>query len=252
MIPQISHSEYQDTIKEEYYYETTEILTEGEKKSAADLSKCSVHELRATAPIFLYAYRCNSKLLRKTYDRDFVAIMSHKYPEWNPTEWAAEFTPVRSLRIEKEEQKRCICGHWIQDCCIWRHDKTRTYILVGNVCIKKISKTAYRDMLSCVKKQKEREAEYKRWKQEKQEREQYEREIKERDDLVARIEQEQDDHMEMVVKMNQLKQRLLELETQMLILSLRRTCQVCNTLSIKIDAPAYFTKCLPCFKNGDC
>lgn len=82
----------------------------------------------------------------------------------------------------------------------------------------------------------------------KKKKEEEERAIKERDDLVVRIEREQDEHMKMVVKMNRLKQRLLELETQVLILSLRRTCQVCNTLSIKIDAPDYFTKCIQCFK----
>ena len=260
MIPQISHIEYHQTIKEDFYYDTTEFLSEGEKKIAADLSGCAVHELRETAPTIRYAYRYNSKLLRKTYDRDFVAIMNHEYPEWNPKEWDSGFTPVRFLRIEKGEQKRCICGHWIHECCIWRHEKTGTYILVGNVCIKKINENAYRDMLSCVKKQKEREAENKRKKEfeermarEKREyeerKEKYDREIKERDELVARVEREQDEHLEMVAKFNQLKQRATELENQVMLLSILRRCEVCHNLAIDKDAPSRFTKCLSCFKK---
>ncbi len=76
MIPTISHIEYHQTIKEDFYYEATWTLTDDEKAVAADLSGCAVHELRETAPIIRYAYRYNSKLLRKTYDRDFVAIMN--------------------------------------------------------------------------------------------------------------------------------------------------------------------------------
>lgn len=82
------------------------------------------------------------------------------------------------------------------------------------------------------------------------EREQLRREIKERDELVARVEKEYDDHMEMVAKFNQLKQRALELEKQTLMMSLLRKCQGCNKYAIAIDAPARFTKCLSCFKTA--
>jgi hypothetical protein len=75
------------------------------------------------------------------------------------------------------------------------------------------------------------------------------RQNKERDDLVARVEKEYDDHIEMVTKFKQLKQRALELEKQTLMWSLLRKCQVCNKLSIDKDAPAHFTKCLLCFKT---
>lgn len=258
MIPTISHIEYHQTMREDFYYEPTWTLTDDEKRVAADLSGCAVHELRETAPIIRYAYRYNSKLLRKTYDRDFVAIMNHEYPDWNPNEWEVGFTPIRALKIEKGEQKRCICGHWIQDCCIWKHEKTKTYFLVGNVCIKKISENAYRDMLSCVKKQKEREEENKRKKEHEERLRKYkewqetnDRELKERDELVARVEKEYDDHMEMVAKFNQLKQRAFELEKQTMMMSILRRCEVCNNLAIDKDAPARFTKCLSCFKNRD-
>lgn len=83
----------------------------------------------------------------------------------------------------------------------------------------------------------------------KKERDAYNREIKERDELVARVEKEYDDHMAMVAKFNQLKQRALELEKQTLMMSLLRKCQGCNKYAIDIDAPARFTKCLSCFKT---
>jgi hypothetical protein len=256
MIPTISHIEYHQTIKEDFYYEATWTLTDDEKAVAADLSGCAVHELRETAPIIRYAYRYNPKLLRKTYDRDFVAIMNHEYPDWNPNEWEVGFTPVRALKVEKGEEKRCICGHWIHDCCIWRHEKTKTYILVGNVCIKKISENAYRDMLSCVKKQKEREEENKRKKEREEQLRKYERwreeeskKNKERDDLVARVEKEYDDHMETVAKFNDLKQRTRELEKQTMMVDLFRPCEVCHNLAVLKDSPVRFTKCILCFRK---
>ncbi len=256
MIPTISHIEYHQTMKEDFYYETTEFLTDNEKQIAADLSGCAVHQLRETAPVIRYAYRYNSRLLRKTHDRDFVAIMNHEYPDWNPNEWEVGFTPVRALKVEKGEEKRCICGHWIHDCCIWRHEKTKTYILVGNVCIKKISENAYRDMLSCVKKQKEREEENKRKKEREEQLRKYERwreeenkKNKERDDLVARVEKEYDDHMEKVAKFNDLKQRTRDLEKQTMMVDLFRPCEVCHTLAVLKDSPARFTKCISCFRK---
>lgn len=258
MIPQISHIEYHQTIKEDFYYETTEFLSEGEKRIAADLSGCAVHELRETAPTIRYAYRYNSKLLRKTFDRDFVGVMSYMYKEWNNKEWEVSFTPVKYIELTEEDDKMCICGHWIKHCCIWKHEKTGTYILIGNVCIGKISATAYKDMLSCVKKQKEKEAENKRKKEleeqrlrAKQWKEQYDLEIKERDDLIARVEREQDEHLEMVDKFNQLKQRTIDLEKKTMLLSILRKCEVCHNLAINKDAPTHFTKCLSCFKNRD-
>lgn len=235
MIPTISYNEFKSVVQNDIYYEDIDYATEYEKRIACDLSGCSMDKLGSRIPIIEYAYRYNSNILRKTFDRDFVAIMSFMFPTWNNKEWQSEFEPVRYIQVDKRDQKWCICGHWIKHCCIWKNKKTGTSVLVGNVCIKKISETAYRDMLSCVKKQKERRDAFL---------------DKQRDELVAKVEREYDEQMFMRKHFNQLQVRLSMLESHLqFLMDVFRQCTECKRLSIPKEEPSYKTKCFTCYKK---
>ena len=233
MIPTISLLEFKSVIKNDMYFEDIDYTTEQEKRIACDLSGCTIDKLNGRIPIIKYAYRYNNDLLRKTFDRDFVAVMSFMFPTWDKKEWDSVFEPVRYLQIDKRDEKWCICGHWIKHCCIWKNKNTGTSVLVGNVCIKKISANAYKDMLSCVKKQN------------------YRKQIqlnKERDELVARVEREYDEQMLLRTNFDKLQVRCSTVELRLqFLMDIFRQCTICKRLSIPKDEPSYKTKCKTCF-----
>ena len=264
MIPTISASEFARVIKNDMYYENIDYATENEKRIACDLSGCSMGNLQGRIPVIEYAYRYNSKILRNTFDRDFVAVMSFMFPTWNKKDWKTDssFEPVRYLQIEKNDEKWCICGHWIKHCCIWKNKITGTSVLVGNECIKKISANAYRDMLSCVKKQKERDEaikEVKRIAKQKQ-WEDYNATLKRyhfqretilnlvRDELVAKVEAEEDTQQTMRTDFDKLKQRASMLERQLTIMmDFLRPCVKCKRYAVLKDEPEFKTLCKTCY-----
>jgi hypothetical protein len=180
---------------------------------------------------FDYYRRANPKMITKTKATEFDYIMDILLPTWREH----DDTLFELRHVELREGQMCICTQEIADICVFVHPSIPKGLQIGNACVEKIN----------LRLRKEAESAQRKLKKQRKE----EQELKERDELVSKVEKEYDDHVEFVLQFEDLKRRATSLEAQLMMIDLFRPCIECNRLAILKDAPSYKTKCLTCYKK---
>jgi hypothetical protein len=209
--------------------------------------------------------RVNPRLITKDKSTEFNYVMNILFPNWRILNMkGGHLFTIRDVD-DSIEKRICICTQCIVNLCYLEHPSLELSVQVGNECVGKIDKKLQKESEQLLRLKKKKDKELieqtiiKNWDDYNQiiisyhyQREkQLELEI---DELVARVEKEHDEQMELRHLHNKVTQRIsfLEQNSSALLLQkeLFRTCIQCNKYSIVKTEPFYKTKCLSCYKTG--
>ena len=171
--------------------------------------------------------RTNPKLITKSKAHEFKLIMKLLIPSWKEDADLLDTgndMPFTIIDVAHKSNVLCICTQPITEICYIKHPLLEKSVQVGNTCVGKIC-------LELKKHGKKMHAEKKK-RLTKEENDRL-------DDLVAKVEQEQDEQMELRVKFDALKQRLNIAEY---IIMNMKPCSDCKVL--KLDNRL---RCKPCY-----